>query len=189
MYQQQGEFHRRYVAEPALDELERVRALHEKATHGKNADGANSPDEDEDEDEDGLFAAYRDPLLPQDGDNWLCAADPVFVTRGKDGKYDSGWAILVQESRSQVLAPLKGLWRFMIVGGLLALGLVVLILTVLWGYVLIRLRAGDGMTRFLRRLARLPETPSQALSAQNGGLAGALGTDRGAIDGSDAWLS
>ena len=165
LYQQQGEFHRRYVGEPALDELERVRVLHEKATQGKNAADADSPNEDED----GLFAAYRDPLLPQDGDNWLCAADPVFVTRGKGGKYDSGWAILVQEKRTEVLAPLQGLWRFMIVGGLMALGLVVLILTVLWGYVLIRLRAGDGMARFLRRLARLPETPSQTLSARTEG--------------------
>src|SRR3569623_1853748 len=150
-----------------IEQLQKLRAEHAKelrrAQQGGDADDAPA------EHDSGRFDAYRDSLIPQVGDDWLCAAEPVFVSRGSGVKSDSGWTVLVQERRSGVLAPLQGLWKFIVVGGLAAIGVVVLILTGLWGYVLIRLHVGEVAGQFIRRLTGMPTPTSQTMSARSEG--------------------
>lgn len=167
LHANQADFKRQYIAEPMIEQLQKLRAEHAKqlrpAQQGEDADDAPG------EHDSGRFDAYRDPLIPQDGDDWLCAAEPVFVSRGSGVKSDSGWTVLVQERRSGVLAPLQGLWKFIVVGGLAAIGVVVLILTALWGYVLIRLHVGEVAGQFIRRLTGMPTPTSQTMSARSEG--------------------
>lgn len=166
LYERPAESRRYYVDAAMLEALEKLRAEHAAEDHGdKTPAAAASPANRSDD----VFRNYSDPLFPQEGDNWLCAAEPVFVPRGGGRKYDAGWTILVEEKRSGRLAPLQSLWIYVVTRGLCALGLVVLILTALWGYVLMRLHAGDGITRYFRRLTRAPETPSLSLSARSEG--------------------
>jgi hypothetical protein len=131
----------------------------------------------------GQFKVYRDPLLPAADSDWLCAAEPVFVARSDKRLYDSGWTVMVEERRGEVLAPLEQLWGLVVSGGLTALGLVVLVLTAIWIYVLVKLQAAGDARRFVRRLVGLAETatqtagaPSERLSEMTGSLAASAAT-------------
>jgi len=162
------EFRRHYLDASMVAELEKLRQRHLPT----RAD--NRMDQDDDipqERGDGQFDSYQDPFEPSVPQVWLCSAQPVFIARGHGQEYDSGWTILIQEPRRAVLAPLQRLWRLVLVGGLIALALVVLILTALWGYVLLRLNAPDSPRRFLLHLAGMAESSTSSTNTGTGSSA------------------
>ena len=171
-----AEFSRFYVDRSTLERLDQLRAEHAALAARRSA----AADDEENENIAAKFEFYRDPLEPGEKAGWLCAAEPVFVARSGHRLYDSGWCVIVEERRREVLAPLQHLWGMVISGGLKALGLVVLVLTALWIYVLVKLHAADDALRYARRMIGLAETvtptagaPSERLSEASGSLTSA----------------
>jgi eukaryotic-like serine/threonine-protein kinase len=152
---------RRYVSETMLAGLVRLREQHlaETKPDSENVDTEEEPGGE------GQFESYDDPLEPKSAGHWLCSAEPTFVQRGSGG-HDTGWTVLVEEPRSDVVAPLHRLWRLVAWGGLAAVGLVALVLTALWIYVLCHLSEVRGTRRFLRRLIGMAESLRSTTSSQ-----------------------
>jgi hypothetical protein len=145
---------RSYVPDPMLADLERLAARHLPQTPVEDLDvGEGEPSGVEG----GQFEFYRDPLDPQSDELWLCSSQPTIVSRGS-GSHDTGWAVLIEERRREVLSPLHRFWRTVFYGGLAAIGLVTLILTALWIYVLWHLSEERGARRFLKRLVGMSES-------------------------------
>lgn len=173
MHGRDAELERFYVDRPTLERLERLRAEHAAlaARRGAGADVV------ENESAAAEFEFYLDPLVPDEKAGWLCGAEPVFVARSGHRQYDSGWCVIVEERRREVLAPLQSLWGLVVKGGLGALALVVLVLTGLWIYVLVRLHVADEARRYVRRLVGMTGTaggPSERLSEISGSVSGSM---------------
>ncbi|HUY88776.1 MAG TPA: serine/threonine protein kinase [Pirellulales bacterium] len=171
-----AESERFYVAPPTLERLERLRAEHAARVSGQNVD---LDVEQQKKNALGQFEFYHDPLEPDGKTGWLCGAEPVFVARSGHRVYDSGWCVLVEERQREVLAPLHDLWGLVVRGGLAALALVVLVLTGLWIYVLVRLHVADDARRFVRRLVGMTGTaggPSERISEMSGSMSATAGT-------------
>ena len=102
--------------------------------------------------------SYADPVSVGDasfGGTWLAAAYRVRV--GPE-KVDTGWVVLVQERRDEVLRPVRDLqWRLGYVG-LAALVLVLGLVALMWGGVVMVMDASprSPVARFLRTWAGLP---------------------------------
>ena len=101
---------------------------------------------------------YEDPVGEAYAGGWLASLERVIV-RPEDGNpIDTGWVILVQERRDEVMGPVRDLqWR-LTYGGLVATVLLLLLLTAL---IVAMMSVFDGapksrVTRFLRRWAGLP---------------------------------
>jgi hypothetical protein len=96
---------------------------------------------------------YRDPLEEDYAGVWLVTLEPVLVPRGRDEVRDTGWVVLVQERQEDTLRPVRGLRGKLVYGGLAGLGLVVLVVTALWGFVILVLNdpRGSRLIAFLRR--------------------------------------
>jgi serine/threonine protein kinase len=187
MHDRNAEFERFYLDASTLEQLEKLRQTHAARQTGQDVDLEVNQQESSDA---GQFKSYRDPLDPEGKADWLCAAEPVFVARSDKRLYDSGWTVLVEERRREVLAPLEQLWGLVISGGLTALGLVVLVLTGLWIYVLVKLHAADEALRFARRWIGLSETvtptagaPSERLSEMSGSLPASVSTEQKSAGG------
>jgi hypothetical protein len=101
---------------------------------------------------------YEDPVGESFAGGWLASLERVIV-RPEDGSpIDTGWVILVQERRDEVMGPVRELqWR-LTYGAFIATILLLLLLTAL---ILAMMSVFDGapksrVTRFLRRWAGLP---------------------------------
>ncbi len=118
---------------------------------------------------------YQDPVGEQYSGEWLASVERVMI-RPEDGKpIDTGWVILVQERKDEVLDPVTDLqWRLRI-GGAVAGLVLFLVLAVMWtGTVSVLDGAPKSrVTRLLRRWAGLP-TGSVGTAAT--GIAGVTGT-------------
>jgi hypothetical protein len=123
---------------------------------------------------------YTDPVGGDFRGSWLATAEPVVVPSAGADVRDTGWVILVQERVADTVAPLRALTTRLIVGGVVALALVVAVVTVLWGFVLFVLNAlpQSRLTTFLRRRVGMPSTgPSGASGLSgSGGRSGSAGT-------------
>ncbi|MDY3559532.1 protein kinase [Gemmata sp. JC673] len=123
---------------------------------------------------------FTDPVSegwPEYRGTWLASANRVRV--GPD-KVDTGWVVLVQERRDEVLQPVREMqWRLGFVGlvaGVAVLGLV----TLMWTGMMMVMDTSSRspVTRLLRRWAGLPTSGTSTTGTTASGLAGA-GTARG----------
>ncbi len=84
-----------------------------------------------------LLDPYLDPVAGGASEDLMAVIEPVFFRRAANQVRDSGWVLLVQESRSETLQPITNLSAMVIYGGLSALVLVVLIMAGLWWLVVL----------------------------------------------------
>jgi hypothetical protein len=102
---------------------------------------------------------YRDPVERDPfGGAWLAAVEPVVVRSGQDRPLDTGFLVVVQERRDEVMEPVRALqWR--LTYG--AIGAALFVLTLLALMTVGMMSVFDAaprsrVTRFLRRWAGLP---------------------------------
>jgi hypothetical protein len=140
-----------------------------------------------------LMPDYQDPVErePFTG-TWLAAVEPVVVRSGHDKPVDTGFLIVVQERRDEVMRPVRDLqWRLSY-GALLATAFVLTLLTVLTiGMTSVLDGAPKSrVTRFLRRWAGLPTgtvgTGTAGTGTASAGGAGAMTARAGATPGTGA---
>lgn len=103
---------------------------------------------------------YRDPVgSPYDG-RWLAAVRPVVVAGRDDASRSTGWVVVVQEPHDQAVGPAQALGQKLVRSGLIALGIVIGVVTALWGFVVIVLNESPrfGIGALIKRRAGLPQT-------------------------------
>lgn len=98
---------------------------------------------------------YRDPLdhASGDGNRWIAAFQPVVVAGRPPEVGTTGWVVIVQERYDEALKPAQQLGKKLLRYGLTALGVVVAVVTALWGFVMIVLNEGpqNRFTKLIRR--------------------------------------
>lgn len=131
---------------------------------------------------------YRDPVARDPfGGEWLAAVEPVVVRTGHGEALDTGFLIVVQERKDDVLRPVYDLqWRLGY--GAAAAGLLLLVVVgVVWAGTVAVLDGApkSRVTRLLRRWAGLPTGGTGTASAATGtmGTAGLSGTGAAASGG------
>jgi hypothetical protein len=112
---------------------------------------------------------YKDPVGDSYAGVWLASVERVMVRQKDDQLVDTGWVILVQERRDEVLSPVWDLeWRIGIAAGVATAIMLFLIVLLSFGVVsLLEETPKSRITRFLRRWAGLT-TASSAASARTG---------------------
>ena len=108
---------------------------------------------------------YADPAAAEGFDGaWLASAQRVGVRQDRDGVADTGWVILVQERRDDVMHPVRDLqWRLGYGAAGAVLFVAVLVLT-MWGGMMYAQDASSRsrVSRLLRRWSGLP-TPGSTI--------------------------
>ncbi len=124
---------------------------------------------------------YQDPLSDYDpayGGQWLAGFSPV-VIQGRPAEVgDIGWVALVQEPRDRSTAPIVHLQSRLVEQGLLALGIIVVVLTALWGLAIHILNdSSRGLFALLRRRMGLSDSLNQSSNSHSprSGLGGGSG--------------
>ena len=121
---------------------------------------------------------YIDPVRGDQAGRWLAEFEPVVVRSRLNQAIDTGWVVIIQEPYEAAVQPARDLGERLVKTGLLALGLVIGVVTALWGFVVILLNESPRfhLTRFLRKKAGLAPpsysntgTGSGSLSAQQEG--------------------
>jgi hypothetical protein len=135
----------------------------------------------------GAFALeqdYTDPVGDSFAGVWLASVERVKVRQKSDLTIDTGWVILVQERRNEVLSPVWDLeWRIGIAAAVATVLVLILIVLLSTGVVSILEDAPKSrITRFLRRWAGL-STASSAISATTGVSSVAEGKTLHGVDG------
>jgi hypothetical protein len=122
---------------------------------------------------------YEDPVkrAPFDGGTWLAVAEPVVVRAGHEKPVDTGFVIVVQERRDDVLQPVYDLqWRLGYGAAVAGAFLLVVVVVVWFGTVSVLGGAPKSrVTRFLRRMAGLPTSTTGTATTGTLGL-GTAGT-------------
>jgi serine/threonine protein kinase len=116
-------------------------------------DDASTTDADE------VIDNYVDPLVGSDGARRFAVMAPVLLSWGRDQVRGSDWVVLVVERQEETLKPLKELEKKILRYAFGALGLVMLVVSGLWAFVLMGLRQGR-MSRWLGRWRRWWGLPS-----------------------------
>jgi len=125
---------------------------------------------------------YRDPVGKESAEysgRWLAAFRPVIVAGRAPAEGNTGWVVVVQERHEAALRPVKELGDRLMRYGLTALGIVVAVVTALWGFVIVVLNESPrhGLARWLRKAGLSPSTPNSATSAGTNSVL----TDRGPV--------
>jgi hypothetical protein len=112
---------------------------------------------------------YSDPVGDSYGGAWLASVERVMVRQKEDQLIDTGWVILVQERRNEVLSPVWDLeWRIGIAAAGATVFMLILILLLSAGVLsLLEDAPKSRITRFLRRWAGL-STAGSAVSSTTG---------------------
>lgn len=100
---------------------------------------------------------YVDPIGGEYEGRWLAAYRPVVVSRRAADKRNTGWVVIVQERYDAALRPVQDLGDRLMRYGLTALGVVLGIITALWGFVIVVLNESSRwkLPATLRRWAGL----------------------------------
>jgi hypothetical protein len=108
----------------------------------------------------------RDPFAdvsPDYAGRWLAASAPVQIDEPEqDG--DTGWVVMVEKRHDTAIGPVQHLQSSMLARGGLTLVIAVVVVTVLWGFVIVVLNDSPGsrLVAWLRRRAGLGgERPTQ----------------------------
>jgi serine/threonine protein kinase len=101
---------------------------------------------------------YPDPVPGYDEESWLATMEPVILARGADQIWDTGWVVVVEERYGRTMEPVGALQNRLLNLGLGALVVVAIVVTVLWGFVILVLNGtvGSRLMAGLRRWAGLP---------------------------------
>jgi hypothetical protein len=119
---------------------------------------------------------YVDPVAGPYQGSWLAAIRPVVVD-APSGTRSTGWVVVVQERLEDALGPAQALGRKLVRSGLIALGVVIAVVTALWGFVMIVLNESPrfGLGNLIKRRAGIPAT---GLSVNAGSAVGTPKTAR-----------
>lgn len=117
---------------------------------------------------------YHDPIGGEFAGEWLAAVEPVFVFRGPHDVEDSGWAIVVEERRADMLKPFEQVRVLVRRGGWMAIGLVVVVIGVLWGIVLLIINP----PRQLRKVRMFQGLAGTATASSGGSLSARSASER-----------
>jgi len=152
-----------YFDDAGVARLQRIAMLEPDATTVAATDVANDAlrsDRD-----------YRDPVGGEYAGRWLAAFRPVVIGGRAEGPRDTGWVVIVQEPYATAVQPAQDLGRKLVRYGLTALGVVIAVVTALWGFVMIVLNEapGLGLSAFLRQRAGIPATSMQTGATSAGG--------------------
>lgn len=112
---------------------------------------------------------YTDPVGGEFAGPWLGSVEKVVVRTEGGGAVDTGWVMLVQERREQVLEPVRSLqWRLRY-GAAGAVVFVFVLVLAMWAGMMSVLDTSSRsrVTRFLRRWAGLP-TPGTGTGTRTG---------------------
>jgi hypothetical protein len=122
---------------------------------------------------------YQDPVGAEYAGRWLAAFRPVIVAGRDPAEGNTGWVVIVQERHEAALRPVKELGDRLMRYGLTALGIVVAVVTALWGFVIIVLNESPrhGLARWLRKAGLSPPGSNSATSAAGNSVL----TDRGPV--------
>jgi hypothetical protein len=111
--------------------------------------------------------SYRDPVGGAFAGEWLASVERVIV-RPEDGKpVDTGWVLLVQERKRQVLEPVTALQWQLGRGAAVAGIFLLIVIVIVWTGTVSVLDSSpkSRMTRWLRRWAGLPTSTIGAASS------------------------
>jgi hypothetical protein len=113
---------------------------------------------------------YEDPVrqyVATYQGRWLTAFRPVIVSGRAPAEGITGWVVVVQERHDAALKPVKELGDSLMHYGLTALGIVVAVVTALWGFVIIVLNESPrhGLARWLRKAGLAPAGSNSATAA------------------------
>lgn len=119
---------------------------------------------------------YVDPVAGPYQGSWLAAIRPVVVD-APSGTRSTGWVVVVQERLEDAIGPAQALGRKLVRSGLIALGVVIAVVTALWGFVMIVLNESPrfGLGNLIKRRAGIPAT---GLSVNAGSAVGTPKTAR-----------
>ncbi|MBA4188610.1 MAG: hypothetical protein C0467_11470 [Planctomycetaceae bacterium] len=128
---------------------------------------------------DGYAANYTDPIGGEyeRAQGWLAVAEPVTVPDVANDVQDTGWLMLVEEDQAKVVQPIRELRSTLGWYGVLAVVLVAVVLTLVWGFVMVVLNAAPAsrVVRFLRRQVGLKSGLSGGSSASSGSASSVSG--------------
>jgi serine/threonine protein kinase len=108
---------------------------------------------------------YRDPFSAEDpetyGGRWLAAFEPVVIDGRSGSSRSIDWLAIVQEEYDEATRPVESLQSSLLWRGVLALGVLVCVLTGLWGFVMWLLNdsARSGLLGGFRARAGLTTEP------------------------------
>lgn len=126
---------------------------------------------------------YRDPAGGGFAGRWLAAIEPVEVAMRPMPSRDTGWAVIVQEPYSSAVEPVEQLRTQLVMQGVLAAVAVVLVITSLWGFVIVVLN-GSPRWRWLARWRRRREL--HTASAESSSLSPGFSAEHSALSAADA---
>jgi hypothetical protein len=90
--------------------------------------------------EDGVMTDHVDPL---DHKTYVAGFAPVPPSDDRQAPWTTGWGVVVQSDRAEVLGPIDGLRAWLHKAGLIALGAVGLLTSGLWAWLVWRLRGEE----------------------------------------------
>lgn len=101
---------------------------------------------------------YIDPVGGEFSGTWLASVERVTVRLDGDSLVDTGWIVLIQERRADVLRPVEALKRRLGVGAAAAVLFVFVIVVVMWAGMMsvVDSSSRSRVTRLMRRWAGLP---------------------------------
>lgn len=146
-----------YLDPSLLQRISQIRDGHlDSASQNADADthsrASGSPDETPSErhppvQPEPIVKDYDDPVTEALETDTFVAVEPVLVSRGDEPQVDTGWSILIQESRVDTLAPISTIWTIFARGGAIGLVLVVALLAGLWAFVIFVINRPDRFRR------------------------------------------
>jgi len=129
---------------------------------------------------DGYAANYPDPVGGdyQRDQGWLAVVAPVLAPDVPADLQDTGWLTLVEEDQAKVVQPVRELRSTLGWSGVLAVCLVAIVLTLLWGFVMVVLNAAPAsrVVKFFRRQIGLKSGLSGGVSSAGSSVSGVSGS-------------
>lgn len=96
---------------------------------------------------------YADPMSEEFEEfkgRWLAALEPVVLEDAARGIRDTGWVVIIQERYESVIRPIYDLGSQLVRRALLALGVVLAVITALWGLVIASVSDNSRLARLLK---------------------------------------
>lgn len=147
----------------------------------------------------GDLSAFQNGSIPDFADpvggefhrdkGWLAVIEPVRVPGVPPPLDDTGWLMIVQEDAAEAVKPVRNLRTTLAWYGGLAVLMVAVVLTLLWGFVMVVLNAAPGyrVAQFLRRKIGLKSgltgTPTSRSSSLGSGGSGGPGSGASGASG------
>lgn len=100
--------------------------------------------------QEGFDDDYTDPVGGEYDAHWLAALEPVVLEDATHGSRDTGWVVIIQERYESVIRPIYDLGSQLVRRALLALGVVLGVVTALWGFVIALVSDNSRLARLLK---------------------------------------